>query len=76
MQERKNIMSYAAGSNIVVHVVNSIGWADNERSAGVNDSMAATITGHSLSVDGNTVHSNRRSRDNSILFLAVLTGKE
>ena len=63
---KRNYVSHpsltSGGSNMGIHAVYVIGWANNEGSACVNDSLAATITGHSLSIDGNTVRSNSRSR--------------
>ena len=53
-----------AGSNPGIDVVYAVAWTNNERSAGVNDGITATRTGHSLSIDSNTVENNRELRIN------------
>lgn len=48
------------GSNPGIHVVDVIGWANNLGGTSVNDGLAATSAGHSLSIDGDTGRRNRR----------------
>lgn len=48
------------GSNPGIQVVDVTGWANNQGGTSVNDGQAATRTGHSLSIDGNTVRKNTK----------------
>lgn len=41
------------GSNPGIHVVDVTGWANDQGGTSVNDGLAATRAGHSLSIDGN-----------------------
>lgn len=47
-------------SNPGIQVVDFIGWTYNQGGASVDDGLAATRTGHSLSIDGNAVRKNTR----------------
>ncbi len=48
------------GSNPGIHVADLSAWADDLGGTGVNDGLAATTAGHSLSIDDNTVRGNSK----------------